>query len=248
MHGRSLMTIDPRIPTMPGRSASGFHRPGRHRVHQARSAVRGSADRMKGELLPTKIYFVKRTSARGLIIYPGCPRVMIRSGRKVLKKSPRSSRVGPGGVQNLSRVGWCRVVSCRVGPGRAGSCRVVSGRVGSCRVVSCRVVSGRVVSCRVVSCRVVPCRFVCLFVCLFYFGASQQRVSPCRPSPRLRLLLPFRVAAACLTLPRGRYGHPSVDSSALLWCRCRSREHSRAWAQLGNKGEGWRQPLLCRNS
>ena len=25
MHGRSLMTIDPRIPTMPGRSTSGFH-------------------------------------------------------------------------------------------------------------------------------------------------------------------------------------------------------------------------------
>ena len=31
MHGRSRMTIDPRIPTMPGRSTSGFHRPGRHR-------------------------------------------------------------------------------------------------------------------------------------------------------------------------------------------------------------------------
>ena len=31
MHGRSRMTIDPRIPTMPGRSTSGFHRTGRHR-------------------------------------------------------------------------------------------------------------------------------------------------------------------------------------------------------------------------
>ena len=30
MHGRSRMTIDPRIPTMPGRSTSGFHQPGRH--------------------------------------------------------------------------------------------------------------------------------------------------------------------------------------------------------------------------
>ena len=30
MHGRSRMTIDPRIPTMPGRSTSGFRRPGRH--------------------------------------------------------------------------------------------------------------------------------------------------------------------------------------------------------------------------
>ena len=30
MHGRSRMTIDPLIPTLPGRSTSGFHRPGRH--------------------------------------------------------------------------------------------------------------------------------------------------------------------------------------------------------------------------
>ena len=40
------MTIDPRIPTMPGRSTSGFHQPGRHFLHHARSAVRGS---IKGE-------------------------------------------------------------------------------------------------------------------------------------------------------------------------------------------------------
>ena len=40
MHGRSRMTIYPRIPTMPGRSTSGFHRLGRriHWLHQARSA------------------------------------------------------------------------------------------------------------------------------------------------------------------------------------------------------------------
>ena len=31
VHGRSRMTIDPCIPTMPGRSPSGFHRSGRHR-------------------------------------------------------------------------------------------------------------------------------------------------------------------------------------------------------------------------
>ena len=30
VHGRSRMIIDPRIPTMPGPSASGFHQPGRH--------------------------------------------------------------------------------------------------------------------------------------------------------------------------------------------------------------------------
>ena len=30
-HGHSRMTIDARTPTMPGKSTSGFHRPGRHR-------------------------------------------------------------------------------------------------------------------------------------------------------------------------------------------------------------------------
>ena len=39
MHGRSRMAVDPRIATMPGRSTSGFHRPGRHCMHQVRSAV-----------------------------------------------------------------------------------------------------------------------------------------------------------------------------------------------------------------
>ena len=32
MHGDSRMTIDPRILTMPGRSTSGYHRPGRHLI------------------------------------------------------------------------------------------------------------------------------------------------------------------------------------------------------------------------
>ena len=57
MHGRSGMTIDPRIPTIPGRRTSGFHRPGRHCLHQARSAARCWASRMKGELHPTKNLF-----------------------------------------------------------------------------------------------------------------------------------------------------------------------------------------------
>ena len=56
-HGRSRMAIDPRIPAMPGRSMSGFHRPGRHCLHQARSAVRWRASRVKGELHPTKNRF-----------------------------------------------------------------------------------------------------------------------------------------------------------------------------------------------
>ena len=34
MRSRSRTTTDHHISTMPGRSTSGFHRPGRHRVHQ----------------------------------------------------------------------------------------------------------------------------------------------------------------------------------------------------------------------
>ena len=54
VHGRSRMAIDPRLPTTPGRSMLGFHQPGRHCLHQARSAVGCSASRMKGELHPCK--------------------------------------------------------------------------------------------------------------------------------------------------------------------------------------------------
>ena len=54
VHGCSRMSIDPRIPTMPGQSTSGFHLPGRHRLHQAGYGVRCSASRMKGELHPSK--------------------------------------------------------------------------------------------------------------------------------------------------------------------------------------------------
>ena len=54
MNGRSRMAVDPRIPTMPGRSTSGFHQPGRHFLRQARRAVRCSASRMKGKLHPSK--------------------------------------------------------------------------------------------------------------------------------------------------------------------------------------------------
>ena len=53
MHNGSRVAIGPRIPTLPGRNTSGFHRPGRHCLHQARSAVRCSASRIKGELHPT---------------------------------------------------------------------------------------------------------------------------------------------------------------------------------------------------
>ena len=53
VHDRSRMTIDPRIPVMPGRSTSGFRQPGRHCLHHARSAVEFLASRMKGELHPS---------------------------------------------------------------------------------------------------------------------------------------------------------------------------------------------------
>ena len=46
VHGLSRMIIDPRIPTMPGRSTSGVQ-PGRHCLHQARSALRYSVSCMK---------------------------------------------------------------------------------------------------------------------------------------------------------------------------------------------------------
>ena len=55
VHGRSGMSIDPRIPTMPGRSASGVS-PARQTL-LAPSAKRRelcSASRMKGKLHPTK--------------------------------------------------------------------------------------------------------------------------------------------------------------------------------------------------
>ena len=48
------LTTDPRIPTMPPWSTSGFYRPGKHCSHHARSAVRCLASLMKGEMHRTK--------------------------------------------------------------------------------------------------------------------------------------------------------------------------------------------------
>ena len=53
MHGRSGMTIGPRIPTMPGRRTSGVHRSSRHYLRQVRSAVTRWVSVMKVELHPT---------------------------------------------------------------------------------------------------------------------------------------------------------------------------------------------------
>ena len=41
-----VILLDPRIPAVPVRSMSGFHRPGKHGVHQALSAVRCSPSRV----------------------------------------------------------------------------------------------------------------------------------------------------------------------------------------------------------
>ena len=54
MHGRGRATKDHPIPTIPGRSTSGFHRPGRHYLLQARSAMRCSGSPVKGEQHQTK--------------------------------------------------------------------------------------------------------------------------------------------------------------------------------------------------
>ena len=56
MHVRSLMTIDPYIPSMPGRITSSCHRPGKHCLHRAHGAVRCWASRIKGELHPTRTF------------------------------------------------------------------------------------------------------------------------------------------------------------------------------------------------
>ena len=63
MHGRSRMTIDSRIPTMPGRSTYVGFSPTQADVllpHQARSAVGCWANRMKGEPHPSKNRFLRR--------------------------------------------------------------------------------------------------------------------------------------------------------------------------------------------
>ena len=54
VRGFSRMIMEIRIPTIPERSTSGFHHPGRHCLHQPRRAMERSAGRMKGELHHSK--------------------------------------------------------------------------------------------------------------------------------------------------------------------------------------------------
>ena len=85
MHGHSRMTVDPRIPTMPGRNTSGFSRPGRHRLHRARSAVRYWAIRMKGEPHPTlsMCCFLGKVFV-GIVVVCCCCCCCLRGGRELL--------------------------------------------------------------------------------------------------------------------------------------------------------------------
>ena len=62
MRSRSRITTDPH-PYNIETGMSGFHRPGRHRMHQALNAVRCSAVLVKAELHPIKSHFVRWTSA-----------------------------------------------------------------------------------------------------------------------------------------------------------------------------------------
>ena len=55
MHGRSRMTKDPRIPTMQGRSTSGFHQAGSACLHQEHEAPCGV------RRVPIKQPLVRRT-------------------------------------------------------------------------------------------------------------------------------------------------------------------------------------------
>ena len=50
MHGRTRMAIDPCIPTIPGRSASGFHGLGRYYLHEAQSVVKYCSRRVASTL------------------------------------------------------------------------------------------------------------------------------------------------------------------------------------------------------
>ena len=107
MHCRSRMTRDPCIPTMPGQSASGFHRPGRHCLHQARSAVRCWVSRVGGGGL-------WRGEAELLIIAAGAANTCRRS-RYLCGREP-----GVGGARSgaAGRSRTCRGPSRTVGLSR----------------------------------------------------------------------------------------------------------------------------------
>ena len=82
VHGRSQITVNPPIPTVPGRSTPGVHQPGRHCLHQAQSSVRCSLSRIKSGLHPSTncsqdglrdlvpTFFVVGDSANDIVFFP----------------------------------------------------------------------------------------------------------------------------------------------------------------------------------
>ena len=54
MEGRSRMTINPRILTMPGRSMSGFHRPGGHNGHAIKTTKNGGVGMYRRQISQTR--------------------------------------------------------------------------------------------------------------------------------------------------------------------------------------------------
>ena len=77
MHGRSRMTIDPRIATTPGRSASGFHRLGRHCLRKEHRHKRTGGVRLKYVWPLCQVF--QRQAQAGLGSVDGFPSLCRRS-------------------------------------------------------------------------------------------------------------------------------------------------------------------------
>ena len=82
MHGRSRMTIHLRTPTMPGRSMSGFHRPG------SLEAFFKSASRSLARVTPLSLYAPSKKSSRILFFLSVRYRIIRSSGsNSVVRKA-----------------------------------------------------------------------------------------------------------------------------------------------------------------
>ena len=99
MHGRSRMTVDPRILTMLGWGTSGFHRPGRHCLHQARGGER-KLPRVK---VQSGIGYTRDWATRDRKVFPGDPPIHFitdkMGNRKLhgtIRKSQSTSQKRPG--------------------------------------------------------------------------------------------------------------------------------------------------------
>ena len=84
MHGCSRMAIESRIPTLPGRSMSGFHRQGRYCLHQARSAVRSTIQGFRKNLPAAEVRTVSSTYRR--VLKSTAERVLCSATRLEVKR------------------------------------------------------------------------------------------------------------------------------------------------------------------